>query len=409
MALDPARKPPYTQSARTGEKSIMRSMNVAIIGTKFMGKAHSNAWLNAPRFFDMEIKPVLKVACGRKEKDLQEFADRWDWEEIETEWRKVIERDDIDIVDISVPTYLHHEIAVAAAKAGKHIFCEKPLAINLQEAQEMYKEAEKAGIVHYVNHNYRRAPAVRLAKKLIDDGYVGRIFHWRGAYLQDWIMDPDFPLTWHLRKETAGSGPHGDLNSHSVDMARYLVGEIRAVSAMVTTFIKERPLPGEGAATFSAGTGETTEMGEVTVEDAAFMIAEFENGALGSFEASRFAAGRKNFNYFEIYGSKGSIVFNLERMNELQLFLRDDPAYAQGFRTIMVTEGEEHDYVANWWPPGHIIGYEHEFHHAVVDFMDAVANGTSIEPNFYDGLKEIEVLTAGLESAASGQRVELIN
>ncbi len=273
----------------------------------------------------------------------------------------------------------------------------------------MYAEAEKAGIVHYLNHNYRRAPAVRLAKKLIDEGRIGRIFHWRGAYLQDWIVDPDFPLTWHLRKETAGSGPHGDLNSHSVDLARYLVGDIKAVSAMVTTFIKERPLPGEGAATFSAGSGEVTEMGEVTVDDAAFMIAEFENGALGSFEASRFAPGRKNYNYFEIYGSKGSIVFNLERMNELQLFLRDDPAYAQGFRTIMVTEGGEHDYIANWWPPGHIIGYEHEFHHAVVDFMDAIAKGTSIEPNFYDGLKEIEVLTAGLESAASGQRVELVN
>ena len=387
----------------------MKSMNVAIIGTKFMGKAHSNAWLNAPRFFDMEIKPILKVACGQNEKDLQEFADRWGWEEIETDWRKVITRDDIDIVDISVPTYLHHEIAVAAAKAGKHIFCEKPFALTLAEAQEMYSEAEKAGIVHYVNHNYRRAPAVRLAKRLIDDGSVGQIYHWRGTYLQDWIMDPDFPLTWHLRKETAGSGPQGDLNSHSVDLARYLVGDIKAVSAMTTTFIKERPLPGEGAATFSAGTGGATEMGEVTVEDAAFMLAEFENGALGSFEASRFAGGRKNFNYFEIYGSKGSIVFNLERMNELQLFLHDDPAYAQGFRTIMVTEGGEHDYVANWWPPGHTIGYEHEFHHAVVDFMDAVANGTSIAPNFYDGLKVIEVLTAGLESAASGQRMELNN
>jgi predicted dehydrogenase len=387
----------------------MKSMNVAIIGTKFMGKAHSNAWLNAPRFFDMEIKPVLKVACGRNEKDLQEFADRWGWEEIETDWRKVIERDDIDIVDIAVPNYLHHEIAIAAARAGKHIFLEKPLAITLPEAEEMVAEAEKAGIVNYLNHNYRRVPAVRLAKKLIDEGFVGRIFHWRGAYLQDWIVDPNFPLTWHLRKETAGSGPQGDLNSHSVDLARYLVGDIKAVSAMVTTFIKERPLPGEGAATFSAGTGEVTDMGEVTVDDAAFMIAEFENGALGSFEASRFASGRKNFNNFEIYGSKGSILFNMERMNELQFFSRDDPAYAQGFRTIMVTEGGEHDYIANWWPPGHIIGYEHEFHHAVVDFMDAIATGTSIEPNFYDGLKGMEVLMAGLESSASGQRVELNN
>ena len=383
----------------------MKTMNVAIIGTKFMGKAHSNAWLNAPRFFDMGIKPVLKVACGQNEKELREFADRWGWEEIETDWRKVIARDDIDIVDISVPTYLHRDIAVAAAKAGKHIFCEKPFAITLEEAREMYETAEAAGIVHYVNHNYRRCPAVMLAKRLIDDGTIGRIFHWRGAYLQDWIVDPNFPLTWHLRKETAGTGPHGDLNSHSIDLARFLVGDIKAVSAMMTTFVKERPLPGAGAATFTAGSGESTEMGEVTVDDAAFMIAEFENGALGSFEASRFAPGRKNYNYFEIYGSKGSIIFNLERMNELQLFLRDDPAYAQGFRTIIATEGGQHDYVAAWWPPGHIIGYEHEFHHAVVDFMKAIETGGKIAPNFYDGLQEVIVLQAGIQSAQSGQRV----
>ena len=383
----------------------MKTLNVAILGTKFMGKAHSNAWLNSPRFFEMGIKPVLKMACGQNEEDLKAFADRWGWEQTETDWRKVIENDEIDIIDISVPTYLHHEIAVAAAKAGKHIFCEKPFALTVAEAKEMYQEAEKAGIVHYLNHNYRRAPAVRLAKKLIDDGFVGRIFHWRGAYLQDWIVDPEFPLTWHLQKDRAGAGPHYDLNSHSVDLARYLVGEITTISALTPTFIKERPLPGAGAATFSAGSGEETEMGEVTVDDASFMLAEFENGAIGSFEASRFAPGRKNFNYFEIYGSKGSIVFNLERMNELQLFQRDDPAFAQGFRTILATEGGQHDYVANWWPPGHMIGYEHEFHHGVVDFMKAIENGTGIEPNFYDGLREIEILSAGLESSAKGQKV----
>ena len=383
----------------------MKTMNVAIIGTKFMGKAHSNAWLNAPRFFDMGIKPVLKVACGRNEAELKAFAERWGWEETETDWRKVIERDDVNIVDISVPTHLHHEIAVAAAKAGKHIFCEKPFALTLAEAKSMYEAAEAAGIVHYLNHNYRRCPAVMLAKRLIDEGQIGRIFHWRGAYLQDWIVDPEFPLTWHMQKEKAGTGPHGDLNSHSVDLARFLVGDIKSVSAMMTTFIKERPLPGAGAATFSAGSGESTEMGEVTVDDASFMVAEFENGALGSFEASRFAPGRKNFNYFEIYGSNGSLVFNLERMNELQLFLRDDPAYAQGFRTIIATEGGQHDYIANWWPPGHIIGYEHEFHHAVVDFMKAIETGSGIAPNFYDGVKEIEVLQAGIQSAQTGQRV----
>jgi predicted dehydrogenase len=387
----------------------MQTMNVAIIGTKFMGKAHSNAWLNAPRFFEMDIKPVLRIACGRNKKELRTFAERWGWEEIETDWRKVIDRDDVDIVDISVPTHLHYDIAIAAAKAGKHIFCEKPFATTVDEAREMYEAAEAAGIVHYLNHNYRRCPAVRLAKRLIDEGKIGRIFHWRGAYLQDWIVDPDFPLTWHLRKETAGSGPHGDLNSHSIDLARYLVGDIKSVAAIMTTFIKERPLPGEGAATFTAGTGGASEMGQVTVDDASFMIAEFENGAIGSFEATRFAPGRKNFNYFEIYGSEGSIVFNLERMNELQLFQRDDPPDTQGFRTIIATEGGEHDYIANWWPPGHIIGYEHEFHHAVVDFMKAIENGTPIAPNFYDGLKEVEVLAAGAKSAETGQRVSVEN
>ncbi len=385
----------------------MSTMNVAIIGTKFMGKAHSNAWLNAPRFFDMDVKPVLKVACGTNEEETKAFAERWGWEEYSTDWREVVGREDVDIVDISVPTYLHHDIAIAAAAAGKHIFCEKPFALNTQEAQQMLNAVEAAGVVHYINHNYRRCPAVRLAKKLIDDAVVGRIFHWRGAYLQDWIVDPDFPLTWHLRQETAGSGPMGDLNSHTVDLARYLVGDITAVTAMTANFITERPLPGKGAATFSAGGGEVTETGPVTVEDAAFMLAEFENGALGSFEATRFAPGRKNYNNFEIYGSKGSILFNLERMNELQLFLRDDPAYAQGFRTILATEGGEHDYIANWWPPGHIIGYEHEFHHAVVDFMDVLANGGTIRPDFNDGLKEMEVLAAGLQSAATGQKVTL--
>lgn len=389
----------------------MKTLNVAIIGSKFMGKAHSNAWLNTHRFFDLPIKPVLKVACARNEDELRDFAATWGWEETARDWRQVVARDDVDIVDIAVPTYLHHEIAVAAARAGKHIFLEKPFAMNVQEAREMLEAAEEAGIVHYLNHNYRRAPAVMLAKRLIEQGEIGRIYHWRGAYLQDWIMDPQFPLTWHLQRDKAGGGPHFDLNSHSVDLARFLVGEIKAVTAMATTFIKERPLPGAGARTFSAGEGDSgasAATGEVTVDDAAFMLAEFENGALGSFEASRFAGGRKNYNTFEIYGSKGSIVFNLERMNELQLFRRDDAAYAQGFRTIMVTEGDEHAYIANWWPPGHIIGYEHEFHHAVKDFMEAIAGDGQIAPNFRDGLREIEILEAAMKSAQEGVKVAVV-
>jgi predicted dehydrogenase len=390
-------------------------MNVGIVGYKFMGKAHSNAWRQAPRFFDMDVKPVLKVACGRHQETLSAFADRWGWEQTETDWKKMVHRDDVDIVDISAPQYLHYEIAMEAARAGKHIFCEKPLAMDLKQAREMYELAEKKGITHYINHNYRRCPAVRLARKLIDEGRIGRIFHWRGAYLQDWIVDPNFPLTWHLQKEFAGSGPQGDLNSHSVDLARYLVGDIKKVNCMTAHFITERPLPDEAASgTFSGkvkggstGNKSAADVGAVTVEDAAFMTVEFANGALGSFEASRFAPGRKNYNYFEIYGSKGSLLFDLERMNELQFFSREDPANAQGFRTILATEGGAHDYVANWWPPGHMIGYEHEFVHAVVDFMKAASTKTKIEPNFYDGMKEMEVLDAGLRSAETGKTVEL--
>ncbi|MBT8366424.1 MAG: Gfo/Idh/MocA family oxidoreductase [Deltaproteobacteria bacterium] len=384
----------------------MKQLNVGIIGYKFMGKAHSNAWRKAPYFFDLNIEPVLKVACGRHEGSLKEFADRWGWEEIETDWRNVVARDDIDIIDIGVPTALHHEIAIEAAKTGKHLFCEKPMAMSYAQAKEMYEVAEENGVKHYLNHNYRRCPAVMLAKQLIEDGKVGRIFHWRGAYLQSWIVDPNFPLTWHLKKEHAGAGPHWDLNSHSVDLARFLVGEVKSVSCITSQFIKERPLPDEEAAGTFKGAVKGTGKGTVTVEDAAFMLAEFENGALGSFEATRFAMGRKNYNYFEIYGDKGSIVFDLERMNELQFFSNDDPANAQGFRKIIATEAD-HAYIGNWWPPGHIIGYEHEFVHGVVDFLNAIDQNQKIEPNFYDGMRVMQILEAGLQSASEGRRVEL--
>lgn len=384
----------------------MRKLNVAIIGHNFMGKAHAHAWRNAPRFFELAAEPVLKVAVGRNQETLKAYADNWGWEETAADWREVVTRDDVDVVDVSVPTDLHAEIAVAAAEAGKHVFCEKPIALDSRQARAMLDAARKAGIVHYLNHNYRRTPAVMLAKQLIDEGFVGRIFHWRGAYLQDWIVDPDFPLTWHLRREHAGAGPHFDLGSHNVDLARFLVGEIKSVSAMTAHFVTERPLPGAGAATFSAGSGGATETGPVTVEDAAFVTAEFENGALGSIDTSRFAPGRKNHHAFEIYGSDGSIVFDLERMNELQVYSRHDPAHVQGFRTVLATEGL-HPYVAAWWPPGHVIGYEHAFHHAVVDFVRAITDGVEVRPNFEDGLRETLVLEAALKAAASGQRVEV--
>jgi predicted dehydrogenase len=384
----------------------MKKLNIGIVGYKFMGKTHSNGWKQAPLFFDLPVQPVLKVACGRHSESLKAFAERWGWEHTESDWKKMVNRDDVDIVDISAPQYLHYEIAMEAIKAGKHIFCEKPVAMNVKQAKAMYEAAEKKGITHYINHNYRRCPAVRLARKLIDEGKVGRIFHWRGAYLQSWIVDPNFALTWHLQKEFAGSGPQGDLNSHSVDLARYLVGEVKTVACMTAQFIKERPLPDEvTSGTFSgASSGKGT--GKVTVEDAAFMTVTFANGALGTFEATRFAPGRKNYCYFEIYGNKGSLVFDAERMNELKFFSNDDPANAQGFRTIIATE-DVHDYVSNWWPPGHIIGYEHEFVHAMVDFLKAIETKTKIEPNFYDGIKEMEVLEAGLRSAETGKAIEL--
>ncbi|GJM27829.1 MAG: oxidoreductase [Cyclobacteriaceae bacterium] len=384
----------------------MKTLNVAIIGYKFMGKAHSNAWLQAARFFDLGVKLNLKLACGRDEAAVQKFADNWGWEEIETDWRKVVSRDDIDVVDISLPQHLHYEVALEAAKQGKHIFCEKPMCFTVEQALEMLAAAEKSGIVHYLNHNYRRTPAVQLARQLIDQQKVGKIFHWRCAYQQDWIVDPDFPLTWHLQKETAHAGPQWDLNSHSVDLARFLVGEIQSVTCLTSNFITRRPLAGAGAATFSSGTANSEEMGEVTVEDAALMMVQFEQGAIGSFEATRFATGCKNHLTFEIYGSKGSMRFNLERMNELEFYSLEDDGENQGFRTIMVTE-HSHPYISHWWPPGHIIGYEHGFVHAVADFISAIHTGTKIEPNFEDGLKCITVLDAGLQSAASGSQVKL--
>ncbi|MBA2479906.1 MAG: Gfo/Idh/MocA family oxidoreductase [Planctomycetes bacterium] len=381
----------------------MKTLNVAILGTRFMGRVHSNAWSQAPKFLPGGIAPVLKVACGQDAGGTATFAANWGWQEASTDWRAVIARDDVDIVDIALPTHLHHEAAIAAARAGKHIFCEKPMAVSLAQAQEMHDTARAAGVVHYLNHNYRRLPAVMLAKRLIDAGRVGRIFHWRGAYRQDWIVDPAFPLTWHLRAETAGSGPHADLNSHSVDLAHFLVGDIASVSCMTASFISERPLAGSGSATFSAGSIDARK-GPVTVEDAALMHVRFENGAIGSFEATRFANGRKNQNTFEISGSDGSIAFDLERMNELEFYDHRVAAGERGFRTILATD-PSHPYMEHWWPPGHIIGYEHGFVHAVADVLAAIDHRQAIRPDFADGVRVMRVLDAGLRSARTGQRV----
>jgi predicted dehydrogenase len=374
----------------------MARVNVALIGYAFMGRAHSNAYRQVSRFFSPKLSPVMKVICGRNAKNVKVAADHLGWEEAATDWQEVVARKDIDIIDVSTPGDSHAEIAIAAAKAGKVVFCEKPLANTVKEAERMLDAVQKAGVIHMVCHNYRRAPAVMLAKQLIEDGKLGQIYHYRGTYLQDWIVDPKFPLVWRLRKEAAGSGALGDIASHSLDLARFLVGEITEVTAALETFIKERPLP-----------DNPRQKGPVTVDDASAAVVRFENGALGTIEATRFATGRKNYNRFEINGSKGSVAFNLERMNELEVFLTGDAPAVQGFHTVMVTEGDHHPYVKAWWPPGHIIGYEHTFTHTVFDLLQAVAASKVPSPNFEDGVKNQRVLAA-MEKAAASKKWEYI-
>jgi len=378
----------------------MPEIRVAILGYKFMGRAHSNAYRQVSHFFPSKFTPRLKVICGRDREAAAAAARQLGWEEVETDWRKVVERKDIDVIDISTPGYLHHQQALAAAAAGKHIICEKPLANTLADAKEMLRAVEKAGVKHMLMHNYRKIPAVVLVRKLIDEGRLGTICHYHGAYLQDWIIDPQFPLVWRLQKKFTGAGALGDIGSHAIDLARYLNSEFTAVTGQLTTFIKERPLVGEdkGQRRVTAG----SEMGKVTVDDDANFLARFANGSVGVFESSRFCGGRRNYNTFQIYGTKGSVAFNLERMDELEFYNREDPQQEQGFKTISVTESV-HPYVGAWWPPGHIIGYEHTFVHAVHDFLMALENDTLPSPNFTDGVKNQAVLEAVERSAKSGK------
>ena len=366
------------------------TINVALIGYKFMGRSHSNAYRQVNAFFDPPLRPEMAVLVGRDVAGVQQAQAQLGWREYATDWRQVIARDDIGLVDISTPGDTHCEIAIAAAEAGKHILCEKPLANTLDEARRMQEAVERAGVVGMVNFNYRRVPAVQLARQLIDSGRIGEIRHWRAVYLQDWIVDPEFPLVWRLQKDLAGSGALGDIGAHIIDLSRFLVGEIEEVTALLTTFIKERPLPA-AVAGLSASAG--TERGQVTVDDAALFLTHFSNGAVGSFEATRFATGRRNRNSFEINGSRGSIVFDLERMNELQFYTADDPPEAQGFRTILVTEGV-HKYMSAWWPPGHIIGWEHTFTHGVLDLLEGITRNESPDATFADGVRCQAVLDA---------------
>jgi predicted dehydrogenase len=367
-------------------------LNVAILGHRFMGRAHSNAWHQVSRFFDCQFEPVLKLACGSDASTLGAFAGRWGWEETETEWRKVVERKDIDVIDIALPTFLHAEVAIAAAQAGKHIFCEKPFAMNLAEAERMLSAARAAGIVHYLNHNYRRCPSVMLAKQLIGQGRLGKIRQWRGAYLQSWLVDPDQPADWKLRKASAGAGPLWDLGSHAIDLAQFLAGDITRLVCHTKQFINQRPLAS------SPGT-----LGAVDVECAANLMFEFGEDGIGTIETTRYATGRENHHTFEVYGDLGALSWDLEDMNRLQFFDGADEPSSRGFRNILVTD-PTHQYAKNWWPPGHIIGYEHTFVHAVADFLSAIADPASgtLKPDFHDGVRITRVLEASLRSADSG-------
>jgi predicted dehydrogenase len=356
----------------------MSEIGVGLVGYRFMGRAHSNAYRQVTRFFDVDPAPRMRAICGRDEEAVRSAADALGWEGYETDYAGMLERDDIQLVDISSSGDTHHEFAVAALEAGKHVLCEKPLANTLVEAREMVEAARRAGTVSMVCHNYRRVPAVQLAKRLMDEGRLGEIRHWRAVYLQDWLLDPAAPMTWRLRKETGGAGPLADLGSHLVDLAHFLVGPIAEVIGIAETFIKERPREGAD--------GANPQMDRVTVNDAAAFLARFENGATGTFEASPLVPGRKAKESFEVNGSKGSLVFDLERMNELQVYFEDDETETSGFRTLLVTE-PEHPYMAGWWPPGHIIGYEHTFVHTIKDLLDGIKTGNSPGPTFEDGYR----------------------
>lgn len=372
-----------------------KPLRVGMIGYKFMGKAHSHAYRDVSFYFDTPLKPVLKAICGRDKAGVQEAAEKYGFESCETDWRQLIRREDVDLIDVGTPNNSHAEIVLEAVKAGKHVLCEKPLAMSLAEAAEMWRAAENNNVIHMISHNYRFAPAIQLAKKLISEGRLGKIYHVRASYLQDWIMDPGFPLVWRLRKEVTGSGALGDIASHILDLARFLVGEITEVCGMMETFIKERPL-GEMAGGLQASKENGT--GIVNVDDAAAFLARFANGALGVFEATRFAAGNRNKNKIEINGSKGSLRWDLENMNLLDVYFTDDEDGLQGFRTINVTESI-HPYTGNYWPPGHIIGYEHTFVSMIYELTKGIAEGKKVEPSFEDGMRNQAVLEAVEKSA----------
>ncbi|MEV7889390.1 Gfo/Idh/MocA family protein [Streptomyces sp. NPDC002817] len=376
------------------------ALGVGMVGYAFMGAAHSQGWRTVGRVFDLPLRPVMAAIAGRDAHAVRAAADKHGWAATETDWRALIVRDDVQLVDICTPGDSHAEIAIAALEAGKHVLCEKPLANSVAEAEAMTAAAEAArarGQLAMVGFNYRRVPALTFARRLIAEGRLGTLRHVRVSYLQDWLVDPDFPLTWRLQREHAGSGALGDLGAHIVDLAQYLVGELLVgVSAQMETFVKERPRLDGASSGLSASGG--AERAPVTVDDAAVFTGRLASGALATFEASRMASGRKNALRLEINGEHGSLAFDLERLNELSFHDHREPAATAGFRRIVVTEAE-HPYLEGWWPPGHVLGYEHTFAHQARDLVEAIASGTDPMPSFADGLQVQRVLAAVEESA----------
>ncbi len=379
------------------------SLRVGMVGYAFMGAAHSQAWRTAPRFFDLPRTPELTALAGRNAVAAQAAADRMGWQSIETDWRRLVERDDIDLIDICTPGDTHAEIAIAALEAGKHVLCEKPLANSVAEAEQMTAAAEKAaakGVFAMCGFTYRRTPALALFKRMVADGRVGSIRQVRAQYLQDWLSDENAPLTWRMNKEKAGSGALGDIGAHIIDATQFVTGQmITGVSAVLETFVKERPLGGDLVGLGGRGeVGADVPKGPVTVDDAVLFTARFDGGPIGIFEATRFALGRRNALRVEVNGSLGSIAFDFEDMNTLQYYDGTDAPGAQGFRRIMVTE-PEHPYMDHWWPAGHGIGYEHGFTHQVVDLITAIDQGNQPTPSFADALGVQRVLAAVEASA----------
>src|SRR6266513_1396554 len=368
----------------------MKKLNIGLIGYGFMGRAHSNAYRKVSNFFDLEYQPVLKAACARDAGKIKQFAEKWGYESTETDWRKLIERKDIDAIDICTPNNTHKEIALAAAKAGKIILCEKPLSMNTAEGEEMCRAVESAKVPNMVWYNYRRVPAITLAKNLIDEGRLGKIFHFRAKFLQDWTMSPDLPqggtALWRLDASAAGSGVTGDLLAHCIDTAIWLNGSVKNVSAMTETFVKERK---------HNLTGKVEKVG---IDDACIFMCRFANGSMGNFESTRYARGHKAQYIFEINGEKASISWALHDLHRLSEFDHRDEGPLRGWRSIHVTDGE-HPYMGHWWVPGLQIGYEHSFVHQVADFLEGLARGKPAQPDFRDAYRTQYVCDAILESA----------